>query len=117
MKIFATITLISIPLGILAQPSSNAASITKDFICFGFVPTLNGGIGPGLSTENGHSVVTSSGNTKLICNFDVPDDLEPTTATHASGFHCNTFLGQTTDSTMVANPGGKAVLTCEIKHA
>jgi hypothetical protein len=113
MKIFAATVLLSSPLGILAQ----SAWVEKDFSCGGFVPTPDGGIGPFLSTNKGHSVVTPSGNTKLICNFNIPDSLQPAKATHAEGFLCGTFMGDTSDSTMVATPGGKAVLTFEVKHA
>lgn len=95
--------------------SENAASVAKDFQCVGFVPTESGGFGPGLfSTLKTHSVVTSSDNTSLICHFDIPEGQEPDSATQASGFGCGTFLGGTTDTKMVATPGGKAVLICKI---
>lgn len=87
----------------------------RDFACGGFVPTEDGGFGPFLvSTLKTHSVVTSSENTSLICHFDIPEGLEPETATHAEGFGCGTFMGGTTDTKMVATPGGKAVLICKI---
>ena len=95
--------------------SANAATITKDFGCGGFVPDANGNFASGLTTLESHSVVTSSGNTKLVCHFDIPAGQEPAKATHAAGFGCNTFLGFTTDSKMVATPGGKATLTCSVK--
>lgn len=101
----------------LAQ-SVNAANITKDFGCGGFVPTATGGFASFLITFGGTtSVVNSAGVTSLICNFDIPAGQEPATATRASGFGCSTFLGFTTDSTMVASPGGKATLTCRINGA
>lgn len=104
---------LSVP--VLAQ-SDNAATITKDFGCGGFVPTEDGDFGSGLfSAEGSHSVATSSGNTKLVCHFDIPEGLEPARATHAEGFVCGTFLGLTTDSKMVATPGGTATLTCSVK--
>lgn len=89
--------------------SENAASIEKDVGCSGFVP---GGIG--LFTTETRSITTSSGNTKLVCHFDIPEGFEPETAVSDEGFGCNTFLGFTTDSRMVATPGGRALLTCEI---
>jgi len=98
--------------------SANAASISKDFGCGGFVPTDTGGFGSFLISFDGtHSVVTSSGVTSLICKFDIPAGQEPAKATHASGFGCGTFLGFTTDSKMVASPGGNATLTCKINGA
>jgi hypothetical protein len=101
----------------LAGPSNpNGASITKDFGCNGFVPNADGTQGPFFFTENkSQSVITPSGNTKVICHFDIPAGLSPRKATHAKNFLCNTFLGVTSDSSMVANPGGKATLTCSIK--
>ena len=92
-----------------AAPAPQAATVTKDFGCNGFVPG-----GGGLFTTESHSVVTSSGVTSLICKFDIPAGGEPAKATHADGFRCNTFLGSTTESRMVASPGGNATLTCKI---
>jgi hypothetical protein len=103
-----------------AQPataqSANAATITEDFICGGFVPTPTGGIGTVIfSTEGTHSVVTSSGVANLVCHFTIPASDVPATATRASGFACGTFLGGTNDSKMVASPGGYATLTCRVR--
>lgn len=97
-----------------AMADNNAATVNKDLSCGGFVP----GSIPTVSlfTTEGHSVVTSSGNTSLTCHFDIPAGQEPSKATHAEGFLCGTFLGVTTDSRMVATPGGTATLTCVI-HA
>lgn len=102
------------PIAPAIAQSENAATITKDFGCGGFVPTEEGDPGTALFTDRTVSAATSSGNVKLVCHFDIPEGLEPASATHASGFLCNTYLGLTTDSKMVATPGGKAVLTCEI---
>ena len=105
----------SLPVMPAAAQSANAAWILKDFGCGGFVPTATGGFGSGLFTIEGtHSVVNSAGNTSLVCQFDIPAGLEPATATKASGFGCGTFLGFTTDTKMVATPGGEATLTCKI---
>ena len=91
-----------------AAQSENAATIDKDFGCVLF----EGGYA--LVTTESHSVITSSGNTKLVCHFDVPEGTEPDTVIKSEGFGCGTFLGFTTDSNAVITPGGKAVLTCEI---
>ena len=65
-----------------------------------------------------HSVVTSSGNTSLVCKFDIPAAITPTdSARRAEGFLCGTYLGFTRDSKMVATPGGQATLTCKINGA
>ena len=107
---FASVS--SVP--VLAQ-SVNAATVTKDAGCRGFVPDANGNAASGLFTLESHSVVTSSGNTKLVCHFDIPEGKEPAEVTRAEGFGCGTFLGFTNDSKMVATPGGRATLTCSIK--
>ena len=101
----------------LAQ-SDNAANITKDFGCGGFVPTATGGFGSGLVSFDGtKSVTNSAGVTSLVCHFDIPAGREPATATRAEGFLCGTYLGVTRDSKMVATPGGQATLTCRINGA
>ena len=95
--------------------SANAATITKDFGCGGFVPTASGGFGSFLVSFDGtHSTTNSAGVTSLVCHFDIPAGQEPATATRAEGFLCGTFLGLTNDSKMVASPGGQATLTCKI---
>ena len=99
-----------------APAQAAPAVVVSEFSCGGFVPTASGGFGSGLfSNDQTHSVVTSSGNTMLVCHFDIPAGAEPAKATHADGFACNTFLGFTTDSKMVATPGGRATLTCTVK--
>lgn len=116
--LFATVALgaavVAIPA--TAQSDNAAAVIRADNSCGGFVPTPSGGFGTFLVGEL-HSVVTSSGNTSLVCKFDIPEGARPATATHAEGFGCGTFLGGTTDSKMVASPGGQATLTCRINGA
>ena len=105
----------SLPVMPAAAQSANAATISKDFGCGGFVPTATGGFGSFLVSFDGtQSVVNSAGVTTLICHFDIPAGQEPATATKASGFGCGTFLGFTNDSKMVASPGGRATLTCKI---
>lgn len=105
----------SLPVMPAAAQSANAADISKDFGCRGFVPTATGGFASGLVTLEGtQSVTTSSGVTSLVCHFDIPAGREPATATKAEGFRCGTFLGGTNDSKMVATPGGQATLTCKI---
>lgn len=117
MRKLLSLTALTLALTVATTPpafaqSANAASVVKDVGCSGFVPG-----GGGLFTTESHSVVTSSGVTSLICNFDIPAGSEPLTATRAVGFGCGTFLGFTTDSKMVASPGGNATLTCKINGA
>ena len=119
MRKLLSMTALTLALTVATAPpaiaqSANAATIVKDGPCGGFVPTSTGGFGPFIGTTDLMSVVTSSGVTSLICHFDIPAGLEPASATRASGFGCGTFLGGTTDSKMVASPGGNATLTCKI---
>ena len=94
--------------------SDNAAVVISEGSCGGFVPTPTGGFGP-FMIGSLHSVVTRSGVTSLVCKFDIPAAITPTDrARRAEGFDCLTFLGLTTDSKMVATPGGQATLTCKI---
>lgn len=91
---------------------ADPAAVINDFDCGGFVPDETGAsLGP-VSTTQTHSVVTGSGVTSLTCHFDHEFDLPQ--AYGAQGFVCGTFLGVTTDSMMLAAPGGKAVLVCKI---
>lgn len=100
-----------------AQSDNAAVVIDRDTGCGGFVPSPTGGFGPGLRGSL-HSVATSSGVTSLVCKFDIPEAITPTdSARRAEGFRCGTFLGVTTDSKMVATPGGQATLTCKINPA
>lgn len=106
-----------IPMEAAHAQSDNAAQITKDFGCYGFVPTSDGGFGDFIySGEPTRSVVTSSGNTTLTCHFNIPAGEQPSSATQAQGFYCGTFLGVTNDTRMVATPGGTATLTCQINR-
>ena len=97
----------------LADSANSAVVISADNSCGGFVPSPTGGFGP-FMIGSLHSVVTSSGVTSLVCKFDIPEAIRPDTARRASGFGCGTYLGGTTDSKMVASPGGQATLTCKI---
>ena len=98
-----------------ALAQTNGATVTKDLGCGGFVPTASGGVGAIIFTTEGAVVVKGNGSTSLSCHFDIPPGLEPKTTTRASGFLCNTWLGSTTDSRMLASSGGNATLTCRIR--
>ena len=75
----------------------------------------------GLQTSDQiHTVSTPSGNTKLVCHFDVPEAQRPKSAEDKSGFACGIFLPGgasklTTDSSFKMTPGGKAKLECTVK--
>lgn len=114
----ASISLVCATMALPGQVSAQAeqaATIIKDGGCFGFVPTASGGFGAFLFTPDGaHAVETSAGTQSLVCHFDIPAGLEPATATRAEGFGCGTYFGFTTESKMVATPGGRATLTCKV---
>ena len=106
-------TLSTVPRAAMAQ--SGGATVTKDLGCGGFVPTASGGVGAIIFTTEGAVVIKGNGSTSLSCHFDIPPGLEPKTTTRARGFLCNTWLGSTTDSRMLASSGGNATLTCRIR--
>lgn len=106
-------TLSTVPRAAMAQ--SGGATVTKDLGCGGFVPTASGGVGAIIFTTEGSVVIKGNGSTSLSCHFDIPPGQEPKTTTRARGFLCNTWLGSTTDSRMLASSGGNATLTCRIR--
>ena len=106
-------TLSTVPRAAMAQ--SGGATVTKDLGCGGFVPTASGGVGAIIFTTEGSVVIKGNGSTSLSCHFDIPPGQEPKTTTRARGFLCNTYLGKTTDSRMLASSGGNATLTCRIR--
>ena len=115
--IAVTLALTLTPQSAMAQ--SSGATVTKDLGCYGFVPTASGGIGGTntyIYTTESSVVIKGNGSTSLSCHFNIPAGLEPKTTTRARGFLCNTFLGSTTDSRMLASSGGNATLTCRIRN-
>ena len=93
--------------------SDNAATVVGEFGCS--LIAADSGLGIGLFTsEKTHSVTTSSGNTVLICHFDIPEGFEPNKALVTSGFLCSTNFGLTNNSRSRATPGGNALLVCQI---
>lgn len=100
--------------------SPNAAIVLKDLDhpsgCLGFVPNS---LVPLFTTDEIQATATSSGNVTLTCHFNIPEGHEPTPTVKASGFVCGIFLPSgtafTTNTAMMANPGGRATLRCQIK--
>ena len=110
---------VAFALTMATQPTAaeaSGATIGKDLPCVGFIPTASGA-DSGIYLVSSESVVLIKGNgsTSSSCHFDIPPGLEPKTTTRASGFLCNTWLGSTTDSRMLASSGGNATLTCRIR--
>jgi hypothetical protein len=100
-----------------ALAANNGAVITKDGACNGFVPTAGGGVGTFLPVGDiTLNVVTKSGNGTIVCKFDVPEGLVPSTVRRASDFPCGILGGGfATSSRMVVTPSGQATLTCHFK--
>ena len=94
---------------------ADPAAVIDDFGCVGFVPDGGDGSLGTLVTEESHAVVTGSGVSIVTCQFD--HDIPIDQAYGAKGFICGTFDGLTTDTMMLATPGGKAVLVCKINGA
>ena len=109
---------VALALTLASQPaaaqSDNAATISKDGLCFGSVPTADGGLGAPIETSISQSVTTKSGVTTVTCHFNIPGDLIPATTTRAVGLPCFVAGTETTDSRMTATPGGQAVLVCRV---
>ena len=99
------------------EQTNNAAVIIKDGGCF--VSTTVTGLASTLLTDVSQSVSTSSGNSKLVCKFVIPDDELPENVIKESGFSCGIVMPSgfvvTTDSKFVGTPGGPATLTCSVK--
>jgi hypothetical protein len=84
----------------------NGAVVINDLGCFVFLPPVSG------TTTDSHTVVTPSGNTVLICHFDLAN---PTgQALVFENFGCSTLIGGTNDSKFVLSASGKGTLTCHI---
>ena len=90
---------------------NNAAFIQKDFGCGLF----DGNGDYHLVTDANISIVTSSGNTTLMCKAKgLPNDQGK--AVDISGFGCNTALGYTEDSQNTVSASGNVTLRCQVKH-
>jgi len=106
-----------LPATTVLASSENAASVARNGECWGFVPTSNGGVGDMIHTTEGHHrVVTRSGSSVVSCEFDIPNRLKPSGVTKATGFGCGVDGQPTNHSSMLATPGGRALLICEIKR-
>jgi hypothetical protein len=105
-----------VPATMAVAASDNAAQITQGVGCTGFVPTADGEVDLDalINTEEGHHrVITSSGNKIVSCQFDIPEELVPSSTRSASGFECSVNGETTTDSRMLATPSGRAVMICK----
>ena len=98
---------------------SNPAAVIDEFNCVSFFPDGNGGLDYTFlisTTTEAHKVITDKGVNILSCHFDHEEDLPY--AIGAQGFLCGIKVGEvllvTSDSKMLAAPGGRATLVCKI---
>lgn len=117
-KFMAALSAAALVAVVPATPAMAEGSIViQDGICYGFVPTPDGGIGTPLETTDSQVVVNGSW-AKVTCHFDIPEGAEPAKATKSIGLNCGIpGYGDTNDSRMSASPGGRAVGTCRIRIA
>ena len=117
MKIFLRLSAVClaavlvIVLSGLTTTDNNAAFIEKDFGC-----NLFDGNGTLTSVYDANiSIVTSSGNTTLVCKAKkLPNDQGKAVITE--GFLCGTFLGTADYSKNTVSASGNVTLTCMVKH-
>ena len=71
------------------------------------------------TTDKIHTVEAANGNTKLICDFSVPEGQRPAKMEEKKGFACGIYLPTgnktTTDTVFQKTPGGTAKLECTVK--
>ena len=98
-----------------APALADGAIIDEGGNCFGAVPDANGDLTGAQVTGDYSSRTTKSGITNFTCHFDLTDEEAPDKSTKARDFACGTPLGITTDSRINASPGGRMVMTCNIR--
>ena len=119
------------PLTPLYGQNEEAAIVLKDLDhptgCYATSLMNMNSTGPLLYTEDRiHTVASSKGNIKLICHFDLPEDVHLSRPFKDFGFLCGIYLPNkkepegydyvfTTRTSFQATPGGKATLICETK--
>ena len=82
--------------------AKDPAVVISEFACNAF----------GLTFDS-HTVITSSGNTTLICKNQI---VNPTgKAVIFTGFACGTFLGVTNDSKFTISASGNVSLVCKLR--
>ena len=110
MALCLIVALVIVVSGFTAD-DNNGAWIEKDFGCNVF--DGNGVLT--FVTDANISIVTSSGNTTLVCKAKgLPNDQGMAVVT--SGFGCGTFLGFTWDSQNTVSASGNVTLRCQVKH-
>jgi len=98
------------------------AIVIKDGACF--LTGFASGLACDLTTLDVavyHKTIAPSGNTSLVCHFDIPDICLPDEALESKGFNCTVCIPdvgcfRTTASISAATPSGNAVMSCKIKN-
>lgn len=105
---------IAVPLIVYAGDGTGA-TVQKDFRCRLNAADSVPGTQETLVTYDTHSVVTPSGNSVVVCKFELPDEQVPEAAFLNRGFICATFAGDTDYSKVVITPGGNVTLVCHVR--
>ncbi len=115
-KFMAALSAAALVAFVPATPAlADGATIGEGSECFGRVPDVNGNLSGDLVQGDYKSRTTKSGITNFTCHFDLSDEQAPPKGTKATGFLCGTPKGVTTDTRAQASPGGRMVMTCNIR--
>ena len=98
---------------VAAYANGGGATVIKDEECW--LLAADSGLDVDLTSTDLIMLTTPSGNTVLICHFDIPEGHEPDKAIKKTGWLGYTIGGFTANTQSVVTPGGKAVVRCEIK--
>jgi hypothetical protein len=102
-------------IGLLALPHAVFAesTVTQGFNCR--LAATDSGLPVTLMTTKTHSVISSSGNSTVTCQFTYTGTGLPNKALKVTKFNCGTYVGITTDSKVVISPSGQIKMTCHVK--
>ena len=115
-KFIAALGMAALVAVVPATPAlADGAVIDEGGSCFSLVPDGNGGLSDIAVTGDYKSRSTKSGITNFTCHFDLTDEEAPAKGVKATGFPCITPGGTTFDSRIQASPGGRMVMTCNVR--
>jgi hypothetical protein len=115
-RFIATLAVAALVAVLPAAPAlAEGAIIGEGGNCSGRVPDVNGLLTGAFVQGEYKSRTTKSGITNFTCHFDLSDDVAPAKSVKARDFLCVTPAGETNDSRIQASPGGRMVLTCNVR--
>ena len=115
-KFIAALGMAALVAVVPATPAlADGAVIDEGGSCFSVVPDANGDLTGANVVGDYKSRTTKSGNTNFTCHFDLTDEEAPLKSVKASGFPCVTPPATTYDSRIQASPGGRMVMTCNVR--